>query len=349
MSMSARLLRPLFPLLSLVCLLAGCLPPAAPAEPQPLSLRVGVALYKQDDTFISTILNHFEQAAKERETAGDLKITINTADGKGSQTLQNDQIDRFIAQSYDVICVNTVDRTAAAVIIDKAKSAGIPLVFFNREPVEEDLQRWNRVYYVGGEASQSGMLQGQIVVDRYSADPASVDLDGDGVLQYVMLEGENNHQDTLLRTEFSIKAVGAAGIKTEKLANDTANWQRGQASARMSQWIPLFGERIEVVFCNNDDMALGALDALQTAGVDPLPLVVGIDATPPALEAIRAGILAGTVLNDSDGQARAMLDICCALIKGRDPGEAVPFKQEKYLRLPYRVVTAQTLAGPDEN
>lgn len=126
--------------------------------------------------------------------------------------------------------------------------------------------RWDKVYYVGAEAGKSGVMQGELVAEAYRADPEALDRSGDGVLQYVMLEGEPGHQDSLLRTEYSIKAVTSANVTTEKLANDTANWNRGQAASRMSQWIDQFGGRIEVVFANNDDMALGALDALPRGG-----------------------------------------------------------------------------------
>ena len=329
----------------LLALLLGILPGCRSAAPSRGAdgIRVGVALYQQNDTFIATIVSSLEAAAREREADEGLKITLNITDGRGSQATQNEQIDRFLSTGYDVICVNLVDRTAAAVIVDKAKSAGIPLIFFNREPVREDIMRWDKVYYVGAEAGKSGVMQGELVAEAYRADPEALDRSGDGVLQYVMLEGEPGHQDSLLRTEYSIKAVTSANVTTEKLANDTANWNRGQAASRMSQWIDQFGGRIEVVFANNDDMALGALDACRVAGVEPLPFVVGIDATPPACESLRAGELRGSVYNDSPGQAKAILDLSVALATGRSPSEAVNFREEKYVWLPYHKVTPETL------
>ena len=326
----------------LLGILPGCGRSAAPSRSAD-GIRVGVALYQQNDTFIATIVSSLEAAAREREADEGLKITLNITDGRGSQATQNEQIDRFLSTGYDVICVNLVDRTAAAVIVDKAKSAGIPLIFFNREPVREDIMRWDKVYYVGAEAGKSGVMQGELVAEAYRADPEALDRSGDGVLQYVMLEGEPGHQDSLLRTEYSIKAVTSANVTTEKLANDTANWNRGQAASRMSQWIDQFGGRIEVVFANNDDMALGALDACRAAGVEPLPFVVGIDATPPACESLRAGELRGSVYNDSPGQAKAILDLSVALATGRSPSEAVNFREEKYVWLPYHKVTPETL------
>ena len=173
-------------LLLALLLLAGC---SGSSREGPVTVRIGVALYQQDDTFISTVVQHLEQFAREEEQARDIKLNLNVADGRGSQSAQNEQVDRFLSQGYDVICVNIVDRTAAAVIIDKAQAAGVPVLFFNREPVEEDLARWDGAYYVGSDGAQSGQLQGGIVLDAWRADPAGLDRSGDGVLQYVMLEG----------------------------------------------------------------------------------------------------------------------------------------------------------------
>ena len=305
-------------------------------------IKIGMTLYKQDDTFIATVRDHFVEAAKAREAADNVKISVNIMDAKGNQGIQNDQVDKFLSQGYDVICVNEVDRTAASVIIDKAMAADIPAIFFNREPVSEDMQRWDKLYYVGSDPSESGMMQGNIVVNLYDADPDAVDRNGDGKIQYVMLEGEPGHQDAAIRTEYTIKTLLASNIRVDKLANDTANWQRAQASAKTALWIEEFGDAIEVVFSNNDDMALGAIDAYRAAEI-PLPVIVGIDATPPALEAVRNGTLAGTVLNDSKGQAQAIFEIAYALATGKDPAETVPQLEGRYVWMPHRMVTIENV------
>ena len=164
------------------------------------SLRIGTALYTQDDTFISAMAQDLEGLVREAESETGKKVTLFIADGKSSQSTQMDQVDRFLARGCDVLCVNLVDRTAAAVIADKAEAEGVPLVFFNRQPVEEDIQRWDRIYYVGADARESGELQGKLVLDAWRADREALDRSGYGVLQYVMLEGEPGHQDSLLRT-----------------------------------------------------------------------------------------------------------------------------------------------------
>ncbi|MEA4933410.1 MAG: galactose ABC transporter substrate-binding protein [Lawsonibacter sp.] len=324
----------------LLPLLTGC---RSGAETEGKTMRMGVALYAQDDTFISTVVQDLERMAQEEEEKENLKINLSTADGRSNQTTQMGQVDRFLTRDCDVLCVNIVDRTAAAVIIDKAEEAGVPLIFFNRQPVAEDIQRWNRIYYVGARAEEGGTLQGQLVLDAWRDRQDELDRNGDGVLQYVMLEGEPGHQDALLRTEYSIKALTDAGVEVEKLVSDTANWNRGQATAKMKQWLEEFGPEIEVVFANNDDMALGAIDAVHEAGAE-LPLVVGVDATAPALEAVKSGELYGTVLNDAQGIAQAMLDLALTLTKGEDPADTMELEDDHYIWLPYQPVTQANLS-----
>ena len=307
------------------------------------TLKIGVATYRNDDTFITALCDDLERLSKERETETGKKIILNIVDGKNSQSNQSDQVDNFIAQSYDVICVNMVDRTVAAVIIDKAKRADIPVIFFNREPVEEDIRMWDKAYYVGTDAKESGIMQGQIIVDAFEKNPG-IDKNGDGKLQYVMLEGEQAHQDSLIRTEYSVKTITMGNIQMEKLANDTANWQRALGAAKMRSWLDQFGGKIEVVLGNNDDMALGAIDALKERDmIEDGPAVVGVDGTQAALESILHGEMLGSVVNDAQLQAQAMLDIACTLADGGDPQQSVTQMNGQYVRAPHRVVTAENV------
>jgi len=320
-------------------LLPGCIKPSAG---QSDTLRIGVAVYDQEDTFISLVVQHLERAA--REVEGDLGIKINLAmvDGRSNQTVQTDQVESFLSRDYDLIFVNIVDRTVAAMLIDKAQEAEIPMIFFNRQPVEEDVERWEHIYYVGAIGQQSGELQGELALEAWMGE-RTVDRNGDGVLQYVMLEGEPGHQDALLRTQYSIQTLTNAGVAVEKLANETANWSRAQALTRVSQWLEEFGREIEVIFANNDDMALGAIDACLEAGLEPedFPLILGVDATPPALLAVQEGTLYGTVLNDAQGIAQAMMKLALALSRGENPEEAVDLEGGHYVWLPYQKVTLE--------
>ena len=151
-------------LLLAALLLAGC----GGRKNQDDSLRIGVALYTQDDTFISAMAQDLEGLVREAESETGKKITLFIADGKSSQNTQMDQVDRFLARGCDVLFVNLVDRTAAAVIIDKAEAEGVPLIFFNRQPVAEDIQRWSQIYYVGASAQESGALQTLVLKRDYT-------------------------------------------------------------------------------------------------------------------------------------------------------------------------------------
>lgn len=307
-------------------------------------IKIGVTLYKQDDAFISTITKEIEQIAKEKESEGECKIMVNIMDAKGSLINQNNQVDRFVSQNYDVICVNMVDRTAASMIIDKAKSANVPIVFFNREPVEEDMGRWNKLYYVGAQAEQAGIMQANIIIDTYKKDIKSVDKNGDGKIQYVMLEGEPGHQDSSIRTEYCIKTIAQNDIELEKLADDTANWKAAQANTKMSQWIKEFGNKIEVVFSNNDDMALGAINAIDNAKItEKKPLVVGIDGIPKALEAVKNKSMLGTVINDSKKQANAIFNIAYTLATNGNINSVEGIEDDKYIRTSHAEVTSDNV------
>ena len=317
--------------LSLLMTLSAC-HTGGEAEP---TLRIGVALYQQEDTFIETVTRELQRVALEKEQAQNCKINLYITDGKESQTSQNEQVDRFLERGYDVICVNIVDRTAAAVIVDKAQA------------VEEDLRRWKHAYYVGRPAGDAGVLQGELVLDAWRTQRDTLDRNGDGVIQYVMLEGEPGHQDALLRTEYSISTLIKAGVSTEKLASAAANWQRGQAGIRMRQWLREFGDAIEVVFANNDDMALGAIDACTEAGLgkSSLPFIVGVAATPPAMEALREGTLEGTVRNDAVGLAESLISMAVSLSSEGTPPQGMEVTDGSYVWLRYEAVTAEQPEG----
>ncbi len=276
-------------------------------------VKVGIAIYKFDDTFMTNYRTEMESYLKSKETA-DTKYEITITDGKNDQATQTEQIDSFIAQKYDVLIVNLVDLTAAGAIIAKVKAAKIPTVFINRQPSAADMALWDKITYVGAKAEDSGTYQGEIALDLWKAAGSKMDTNGDGVLQYVMLMGQAIHQDAALRTEYSIKKLVEAGVKVEKLFEQRANWNRDEGQTQMAAAIAQFGTKIEVVFGNNDDMALGAIQALKAANM-VIP-VIGVDATAPALDAIGLGDLAGTVLNDSKGQAHTSVDKALALLKG---------------------------------
>jgi methyl-galactoside transport system substrate-binding protein len=302
---------------------------------------IGVAIYKFDDTFMTGVRNAIKDAATG-------KATVDIVDSQNSQPTQNDKVDLFVSKKYDAMAINPVDRTAAGVIIDKAKKAKIPVVFFNREPLADDMKKWDQVYYVGAKAEQSGSMEGEIIVDYWKAHP-EMDKNKDGVLQYIMLKGEPGHQDAELRTKFSIQAIEDAGIKVEKLAEDTAMWDRVKAQDKMATFLSAHGDKIEAVLTNNDDMALGAIEALKAAGYfkdNKFMPVVGVDATAPALQALSDGTLLGTVLNDAKNQGAATLNLAAVLAKGETPSKensGYDITDGKYVWVPYKKITKDNM------
>lgn len=234
--------------------------------------------------------------------------------------------------------MNLVDRTEPTTIIDMAEKNNVPVIFFNRELVEEDLERWDRVYYVGAKAFESGIMQGEIAADAFKENP-DADKNGDGVFQYVVLEGEAGHQDAIVRTEYAVSTIIDNGVEVEKLAYGIANWNRAQAQTKMTQMLAEYDGEIELVIANNDDMALGAIDALKTSHLKRAdwPVVVGIDGTDVGLAAVASGEMVGTVYNDKEGQAQAMLDLAYALSVG-DTLDDLNLENGKYIRLPYSKV-----------
>ena len=314
--------------MTLACiLLSGCR--AGAASEKKHAIRIGVSLYRADDTFIGNIRSELEKRAKEYEQETGIKVTLDIQDAKGNQYVQNKQVERFISLGCDTLCVNPVDRTTSSGIIDAAAAADIPVVFFNRQPVEEDMDRWDRLYYVGADAKESAVLEAEIVADQYEKDPASLDKNGDGVISYVLLEGESNHQDSLIRTEWSVQTLKDRGVPIEKITGGIANWERSQASALMEQWLELYPDTIELVLSNNDDMALGAIDALDRAGGKKIS-VVGIDGTTQGQDAVQSGKMLGTVSSDKTGYANAIFTIAAAAGMGESiPGE-ITLDEGKY-------------------
>lgn len=374
-------------------------------------LQIGVTIYDSYDTFLSGYMTAFEKEISKKRAEG-VEIGLFRYNAAGSQPLQNEQVEEMLEKDCDVLCVNLVDRTAPSEIIDMAKKKNVPIIFFNRELVDEDLAQWNQLYYIGADAKQSGILQGEMAAeDILSEEPEKptpevplaspedeeeaseksqdkagnaeeiqdfvlqksredldilereasmedtqtsteegtekkalilsprVDKNGDGVIQYLMFEGEAGHQDAIVRTEYSVNTLMQQGIPMEKLSYAIANWSRAEAQSKMMQFYPEFQDRIELILSNNDDMALGVLDAYDKIGLpkDKRPFIYGIDGTTVGLEAVKKGNLMGTVYNDEQGQAKALFQLAYRLATGKkgpeDEGE-----NKKIIRLPYQKV-----------
>lgn len=306
------------------------------------NVYVGVTYYDQSDIFLNELLDCFKKEIQDLESE-EKKISVTIQGAGGSQRTQDDQVKELIDGGCNVLCVNLVDRTDPSEIIDLARESEIPIIFFNREPVAEDMAQWEQLYYVGAKAEESGTMQGEMAAGAIKANP-QIDRNKDGKIQYVVLEGEPGHQDTIIRTENAVEALKAGGIELEKLSYGLANWNRAQAENRMSQMISQYQTKIELVLANNDEMALGAMDAYEKLNYteSTLPLFFGIDGTKVGLEAVRDSRLSGTVYNDKEGQAKAMAKLAEALVTGGGT-ENMDFENGKYVYLPYEKVTKEQL------
>ncbi|MCR5002082.1 MAG: galactose ABC transporter substrate-binding protein [Lachnospiraceae bacterium] len=335
-----KLRNPIIYVLVMTLFLAGCSGSGVVGDQvkKQRNIRIGVSMNDVYDTFIVELSARLNEWAREIEKETGDVILLDIVSAGGSQLAQNDQITGFIDRGYDVVCVNLVDRTDATVIIDKAKSASVPVVFFNREPVADDLNRWDKLYYVGANAEQSGMMQAELVIKALSDKKrfSQVDRNDDGVIQYVILEGEIGHQDALIRTQVSIEAIQQAGYSIEKLGDEIANWNRDQAESKMGMLLDKYPTQIEMIISNNDEMAIGALEAVKHKGAYQ-PLVVGVDGIPDALSLVQMKKMEGTVYNDAQGQAENIMRLSCDLAR-KSGDEAGKDAENRSIYVDYRII-----------
>lgn len=242
-------------------------------------------------------------------------------DGQGDQGQQNDQLDILIEKGVDALVVNIVDIGAANSAIEKAEEAGIPVVFFNREPDTEVIKAYEDAVFVGTQPEEAGIIQGELMAEVW--EEGDYDRNDDGKIQYVMLKGDADNPEAIARTEYSIKTLNDKGIETEELGLQVANWDTDKANQAMEAWFAKDGDKIEYVIANNDGMASGAISALQNAGYnlgeeDKYIPVFGVDATDEAKDLIKEGYMAGTVKQDGEGMAKAVLALAINAAKGED-------------------------------
>ncbi|MDR2670857.1 MAG: galactose ABC transporter substrate-binding protein [Oscillospiraceae bacterium] len=324
-------------------------PVAPPVEPDPTpdtgdEVTFGVLIYKYDDTYISTVRAAIDKYAQ----ASSVKINLDMQDGQGDQSKQNDQLDVLIEKNVDVIVINAVDAGSAQGLADKAVAAGIPAVFFNREPAKSVMESSGSIF-IGTTASEAGVMQGDLLADLWAANP-DFDLNGDGKCQFLVFKGEPGNPEAEARTSFSISQAEARGLTMENIQGEpvVANWATDQAQSQMEAILGRDEGKIEAVFCNNDDMALGVIAALNGVGYNTaadsekwIP-VIGVDATDAGLEAINTGKMAATVKQDGDAMGKAVVAISTNAALGKaDVLEGTEYKLADdgvSVRIPYAPV-----------
>ncbi len=279
--------------------------PEAPAE----AGTIGVCIYQFTDAFMTTYRNALQEILEGKG------YKVSTADGANDQAKQNEQINTFITQGVDALIINPVMTSAADQIIATVQAAGIPTVLINREPTPEQMAVYDKLVYVGCDARQSGTMQGELILDT----PNKGDINGDGKISYIMVQGDPENVDAQYRTEYSVKALTDAGMEVEELNLTRGDWMRERGQEIVANDLAQFADQIEVVFCNNDDMAIGALQSIQAADrkVNEDIYLVGVDALDAALNEVKNGNMTGTVLNDAVGQATAAVEQMELLLGGK--------------------------------
>jgi inositol transport system substrate-binding protein len=280
---------------------------------------VGVSIAKFDDNFLTVLRNGMSDYAK--TLSG---VSLQIEDAQNDVSKQQSQIQNFIASKVDAIVVNPVDTDATAAMSKLAADAGIPLVYVNRQPVNVDTLPEKQAFVASNE-QESGTLQTKEVCRL---------LGGKG--KAVVIMGELSNQAARMRTQDIhdvIKTDECKGI--EIVEEQTGNWDRTQGSDLMANWLSS-GVEFDAVISNNDEMAIGAIQALKAAGKDMKSVVVsGIDATQDALAAMQAGDLDVTVFQDAAGQGKGSIDAALKLAKGE--------KIEKKVYIPFQLVTPENV------
>lgn len=310
-----RLLAILMVLLT-VSAVAACTPQApaeapkapaaeAPAAEQPAAEQpaaggtIGVSLYARDQ-FISNL----EQAIlKAAEGSG---FTVDSQEANNDTQKQQEQVRTFALKGYDAIIVNLVDTSTAETII--AEAGDTPIIFINRRPVDELLKE-GKYAYVGSQEYDAGKMQAEFLA-KFFANKA------DKTLNYVLFMGQLGLENTNERTRSVKEELTKAGFTMNKVFEDTAEWDRSKAMDKM-QTIIGTGEAFDVVICNNDEMALGCIEAMKAAGIDLKAIpVVGIDATAMACESVKNGEMAATVFQNAAAQGQVAMEYAIKAAKG---------------------------------
>lgn len=270
---------------------------AGGATPSGEQLTAGVCWYQFSDTFIANARSALDKAAEED---GSIKVT--SADSQFDVATQTNNSNNFYSQGVDFLCVNNINTSAKAEMIEQAKENEVTLLFINTDsPSEDEFALYENVWHISSAAEQSGVIMGEQVAAYWEAHPEA-DRNGDGKLNYVMLLGIQDHYDTQVRAQFSVETCEAMGIETELVQEAVCSYSRAEAQNQTASILQARYDDVEAVFACNDDMALGAIEALKAAGFfegdDSFIPVVGVDATAVGVEAIKEGTLLGTSLNN---------------------------------------------------
>ncbi|BCQ32868.1 MULTISPECIES: substrate-binding domain-containing protein [Erwiniaceae] len=289
-----------------IALLIGALA-LAPAS-QAKDLRIGVALANFDLNFVSILRT---QMAKEMEKE---KIQGQFEDAKGDIAVQVQQVENFINQGVDAIILNPVDTQGVKPMMEAAKRANIPLIFVNRKP---EVELSGKMAYVGSDSLLGGRMEMEALAKK-------MNYKGNVAILMGALSAEEARQRTKATED-----VIAKYKEMKVVEKQSAQWMRNEAVDVTSGWL-LSGNKIDAIAANNDEMAIGAIMALNQSGKKDI-LVAGIDGTPDALQFIKNGKLALTVFQDAAGQGKGAVTMAKQVIDGKNG--------DKFMWIPYQVIT----------
>lgn len=279
--------------------------------------EIGVSMALFDDNFLTVLRNGIQELAD-----GTDGVDVQIEDAQNDVARQLDQINNFIASGVDAIIVNPVDTSATQAMTQAAEAAGVPLVYVNRQPINVDTLPDNQAFVASNEI-ESGTLETFEICKILRSQGL-----GGGARAYLMM-GELSNQAAVQRTKDVDDILGTDMCNfIEIIDRQTANWSREQATSLMTNWLSS-GEEFNAVIANNDEMAIGAIQAMKAAGLDMDVIVVGgVDATQDALSAMQAGDLDVTVFQNAAGQGSGALDAALALARGEEVDQKVyiPFE-----------------------
>jgi methyl-galactoside transport system substrate-binding protein len=298
-------------------------------------VSIGVLWANLDNPFVKLI----DKGLKDIENKPENKVKFTSYAGENNIATQYEQLDSLLRSNIDLLIADLVDTKEESVkyVIDRATKKNIPVIFLNVDTsVAEEFSKdyKNKIVFMAEDFKKPAMLQGKIIVDAWNVNKQTIDKNRDGILQYIMLSGEHNNPIARDRTQYSIEAINDAGIKTEQLALYFSKWDRGLTKELVNSLFLKYDGSIEAIIANGDNMAIGAIEALQTYGYNKGDkskniLVVGFDGIPEAKELIDKGMMTGTIIQDPTTVSETLYTIGMNLVNNVDPLENTNYKLGK--------------------
>ena len=313
-------------------------------------VNIGVLVWKYSDTYGSSVRVAMEKYAEEIGAEYGVKVNLEMQDGNDDQATQNNQADVMFASGKDLIIINLCDTSAGQYLADLGNQYGVPFFFYNKEPNDSALVTDNNSIFIGTKPEEAGIMQGEILAELLEKNPA-IDKNGDGKINYIEFMGEPNNAEAIARTEYSAKRAIELGVDlNEMVETQVCMWDTAKAQDAMTALIPSLGvENMEVIFCNNDDMAIGVIAALNEVGYNlgdggDEVVVIGVDATDTAIEAINNGKLTGTVKQDGDAMGKCNIYMAINGALGKDWLDGTDYQKADdgfSVRIPYAKITKE--------